>query len=369
MSNDEKKVLPVASHNARNVSSSRRSATSRNAASTTMTQASSSVSSSLSSSLSAGNDGVVRVERQRKSVNPSLGTFDPRKPQIKRDILSMIVQYLDNEGYHASSATIQDECQVKNREQLARQSQLKHLRRSIVGELLLSVLIMRCLSFLVPWSLLSVHLSSAHLSVCFSVVCLCLSLCLSVCRSVCLSVALSVCLSLCLSVALSVCRSVCLSLCLSVSRSVSLPLPLSLSLSPSPSLSLSLSRAHLPAGDWHEVEKLCTKSLSKNHKALLYVIYRQQYLEMIDRQEFQMAFSFLNKRLKALERKQQHEREFADLCYLLTCSSVQEAASFRDWPGTRAARERLAEEVTHMMEANSVLSSRGKAYSHIFHCI
>lgn len=40
-------------------------------------------------------------------------------------------------------------------------------------------------------------------------------------------------------------------------------------------------------GDWQEVEKLCTKPLVKNHRSFLYSIYKQQYLEYIERREVQ----------------------------------------------------------------------------------
>lgn len=40
-------------------------------------------------------------------------------------------------------------------------------------------------------------------------------------------------------------------------------------------------------GDWQEVEKLCTKPLVKNHRSFLYSIYKQQYLEYIERREIQ----------------------------------------------------------------------------------
>lgn len=40
-------------------------------------------------------------------------------------------------------------------------------------------------------------------------------------------------------------------------------------------------------GDWQEVEKLCAKPLVKNHKSFLYSLYKQQYLEYIERREIQ----------------------------------------------------------------------------------
>jgi hypothetical protein len=106
------------------------------------------------------------------------------------------------------------------------------------------------------------------------------------------------------------------------------------------------------AGDWSEVEILAAKINLKKHKTLYYALYKQHYLELIDRQEYQkvsasahcppsrfgrihlrlsvfQAFSFLNKYLKPLEYRSagNENNEFADLCSLLTCKSVQEVYS------------------------------------------
>jgi hypothetical protein len=84
-------------------------------------------------------------------------------------------------------------------------------------------------------------------------------------------------------------------------------------------------------GEWNEVEKLCLKYAFKNHKSFLYAVYKQKYFELIERQEYQKAFAFLTERLKPLETRQSDSDEFKDLCYLLTCKSVQDAPSFRTW--------------------------------------
>ena len=52
-------------------------------------------------------------------------------------------------------------------------------------------------------------------------------------------------------------------------------------------------------GDWLEVEKLCAKSGFANVKNFQYAAYRTQYLELIEGQEYQKAFTHLTKRLKA----------------------------------------------------------------------
>ena len=46
------------------------------------------------------------------------------------------------------------------------------------------------------------------------------------------------------------------------------------------------------------VEKLCSKSGFANAKSFLYAAYRAQYLELIEGQEYQKAFTHLTKRLK-----------------------------------------------------------------------
>ncbi|CAG8446282.1 13569_t:CDS:10 [Acaulospora morrowiae] len=102
-------------------------------------------------------------------------------------------------------------------------------------------------------------------------------------------------------------------------------------------------------GDWTEVDKLCVKPLVKNHKSFLYAVYKQQYLEHIENQEIQKAFTFLNKRLKPLEHLQMTPNEFKDLCYLLTAKSVRDAPSFRNWEGIGPARERLVEQFQNML--------------------
>ena len=124
-------------------------------------------------------------------------------------------------------------------------------------------------------------------------------------------------------------------------------------------------------GDWLEVEKLCAKSGFANAKSFLYAAYRAQYLELIEGQEYQKAFTHLTKRLKVrsapwaaclpppavlravaepplphrgqpLESHASSSADFKDLCYLLTCKSVQEV--LRDWDGVTSAREQLAEQ-------------------------
>ena len=92
-------------------------------------------------------------------------------------------------------------------------------------------------------------------------------------------------------------------------------------------------------GDWLEVEKLCAKSGFAKSKSFLYAAYRAQYLELIEGQEYQKAFTHLTKRLKPLEASAASLPEFKDLCYLLTCHSVHEVLP--QWQGITPAREAL----------------------------
>mmetsp|Transcript_42775 Transcript_42775/g.69354 ORF Transcript_42775/g.69354 Transcript_42775/m.69354 type:complete len:631 (-) Transcript_42775:57-1949(-) len=171
--------------------------------------------------------------------------FNPETPQIKRDIIRMITQYLANEGYHASMMTIQDEAGVKFNEQLSRRTQIKRIKKLIME------------------------------------------------------------------------------------------------------------------GDYAEVEKLCTKHVFKNYKAFLYSVYRQQYLELVDRQEYQKAFACLTKRLKPLESMQTNPDEFRDLCYLITCKSIGEVPAFKGWAGIVHSREQLVEKFESMIDLEDTTELSG----------
>lgn len=71
----------------------------------------------------------------------------------------------------------------------------------------------------------------------------------------------------------------------------------------------------------------------------------QQYLELIERQEYQIALAFLKRYLKPMEgTAASTPNEFLNLCYLLTCKSVGDADHFRSWDGV-LGREKLADEL------------------------
>lgn len=53
---------------------------------------------------------------------------------------------------------------------------------------------------------------------------------------------------------------------------------------------------------------------------------------------FMQAFALLTKRLKPLEQIGSLNNEFKDLCYLLTCKSIQDAPFFKSWEGVASSR-------------------------------
>lgn len=131
-------------------------------------------------------------------------------------------------------------------------------------------------------------------------------------------------------------------------------------------------RNYLLEGNWSEVDKMCTKPFLKEHKAFLYAIYKQQYLEHIEHREFQKGFTFLMKRLKPLEHYQPHAAEFGDLCYLLSARSVTDAPSFRSWEGIQPAREALVAEFSPILDqdredrdASDAADAENKGHEHV----
>ncbi|ORE10923.1 WD40 repeat-like protein [Rhizopus microsporus var. microsporus] len=169
-------------------------------------------------------------------IEPTEDIFNANDPQIKEDIIAIILQYLQDEGYHLSHSVLYDETNVKWKEREERTMEIKRLKKAILD------------------------------------------------------------------------------------------------------------------GDWPEVEKLCTKQLVKNHRSFLYSVYKQQYLEYLEKREIQKAFTFLNKRLKPLEHFQTRPNEFKDMCYLLTAKSIHEAPSFKHWEGIMASREALVDQLNTILE-------------------
>mmetsp|Transcript_4673 Transcript_4673/g.6614 ORF Transcript_4673/g.6614 Transcript_4673/m.6614 type:complete len:553 (-) Transcript_4673:65-1723(-) len=180
---------------------------------------------------------VAQTGQLRKGLTNLKDAFNPQDPMLKKEILMMIHQYLEDEGYSTTATVIQDEANMKNRERKDQTRLLQKMRNRILD------------------------------------------------------------------------------------------------------------------GDWGEVEKLeaeleksCRKlGLIEGCRYFSYEIYKQQYLELIHRQEFHKAVILLKKKLKPLQSFSKNESEFQDLCYLLSCSQVEDASSFKTWVSISASREKLAE--------------------------
>lgn len=211
---------------------------------------------SLSHASSSGSVGSVgsssalsqwaHVGNHRTTIPPE-ATFDPNSDQIKQDLLGMIVQYLQHEGFTMASATIQDEANVK----IVAKGQDKDALRRMTKAIL--------------------------------------------------------------------------------------------------------------EGDWDLVAKLITKNLRKFHsqQGFLYAVCKQEYFELIDRQEYQKAFTFLTTHLKPLEKisTMTNRNEFKELCYLLTCKSVAEGEAFRQWEGVAKSREKLVEQLRSTFELEDLMTT------------
>ena len=136
----------------------------------------------------------------------------------------------------------------------------------------------------------------------------------------------------------------------------------SLSTTASPATLSSLSRykrlrRSLLDGDYPTVHRLALRLAVP--PPLLYAVHLQEYLELIDKAEWQRAYTVLVRRLKPLEgRSDTQRKEFADACYLLTCKSVREADSFRDWT-LGDSRQQLVERIDKLMELVGSLSASG----------
>ena len=106
----------------------------------------------------------------------------------------------------------------------------------------------------------------------------------------------------------------------------------------------SMSKA-VVAGNWAEVETLLKQVSSSNQdpkmKGLRYSVYRQQYLEMVDKGESQKAFTYLLGNLKPMPNIS--SEDLHALTVMLTCRNVAEADP--SWPGVAASRDALANQV------------------------
>lgn len=105
-------------------------------------------------------------------------------------------------------------------------------------------------------------------------------------------------------------------------------------------------------GDWAEAETLLGQPLFAGNKRLAYAIHKQSFLEYVEHNERQKAFTHLLRRLKPLEGAAPPE-EFRDLCYVLSARSIREVPSFRDWDGPHSSRDHLARHMTALLAAGA----------------
>eukprot|EP01086_Lenisia_limosa_P005065 TRINITY_DN2117_c0_g1_i1.p1 TRINITY_DN2117_c0_g1~~TRINITY_DN2117_c0_g1_i1.p1 ORF type:complete len:598 (-),score=89.12 TRINITY_DN2117_c0_g1_i1:167-1960(-) len=111
-------------------------------------------------------------------------------------------------------------------------------------------------------------------------------------------------------------------------------------------------------GEWLEVDSICQKKGMRDHKGLLYAVYRQQFMELVHTGEVQKAFSHLTKKLKPLEKSD--PTEFLELCYLLTCKTGREAEVFRSWgPSVTDSRMELCKRVDSIVKTSTSAANFG----------
>ncbi|CAK9879892.1 unnamed protein product [Sphagnum jensenii] len=76
--------------------------------------------------------GAVYAGPPRRTIGNDDAIFDHENPKIKEDVVRMIVQYLQDEGYVASIMTIQDEANVRFTEHLKNRSHFKGIKTAIL---------------------------------------------------------------------------------------------------------------------------------------------------------------------------------------------------------------------------------------------
>ncbi|KAJ3086995.1 hypothetical protein HK102_012019 [Quaeritorhiza haematococci] len=74
----------------------------------------------------------VHVGGHVNRIRPTEDIFDSDEPRIKEDIIRVITQYLNDEGYHASKLTLLDEANVKSREREEQAIEIKRMRKAIL---------------------------------------------------------------------------------------------------------------------------------------------------------------------------------------------------------------------------------------------
>lgn len=73
------------------------------------------------------------AEKSPSAIVSDPAVFDPDETSVKNELIQVIVQYLQDEGYQASSLIVQDEANVKLRNTSNKRSQLRRIRRAIMN--------------------------------------------------------------------------------------------------------------------------------------------------------------------------------------------------------------------------------------------
>lgn len=73
------------------------------------------------------------AEKSAASIVSDPAVFDADAVSVKNELIQVIVQYLQDEGYQASSLVVQDEANVKLRNAANKRSQLRRIRRAIMN--------------------------------------------------------------------------------------------------------------------------------------------------------------------------------------------------------------------------------------------
>lgn len=131
-------------------------------------------------------------------------------------------------------------------------------------------------------------------------------------------------------------------------------------------------RSSLLDGLWDDVTSLCKQVLKGGDtnasegsqgawRAFIFGVYKQQYLEHLDRGETQQGFNHLQKRIKPFEASIS-PAAMRDLCYVLTCRSVQDCAAFSGWE-LIAGRQRLVEQLESLFSFSE--AAEGSRLEHI----
>lgn len=77
----------------------------------------------------------THVGKRLEYIRPTEDIFNSNDPKVKEDIIRMVVQYLNDEGYHVSKMTVMDEANVKWQEREEQQMEVKRMKKAILGKI------------------------------------------------------------------------------------------------------------------------------------------------------------------------------------------------------------------------------------------